>query len=176
MKWSDGAPLTSADLQFAYEDILLNEELTPVPPGNLRPGDELAALEVVDDYTVRLSFAVPYPPILAILALTHEPIFLYPKHYLSQFHIDYNDDADAQAKAAGFETWNQWFASHRPRNVNEDTARPGVDTWTLDRVDNAGFKYYTRNPYYYKVDTAGNQLPMSTSWCAYWWRTGRCAR
>ena len=34
-----------------------------------------------------------------------------------------------------------------------------MDTWNLDRVDNAGFKYYTRNPYYFKVDTAGNQLP-----------------
>ena len=159
MKWSDGAPLTSADLQFAYEDILLNKDLTPVAPGNLRPGGELGVLEVIDDYSARLSFAAPYPPILAILALTHQPIFLYPKHYLSQFHAGYNEDADAQAKAAGFETWIQWFGSHRLRHAGEDTERPELDTWNLDRVDNAGFKYYTRNPYYFKVDTAGNQLP-----------------
>ncbi len=32
MKWSDGHPFTADDFVFWYEDVLLNEELTPVIP------------------------------------------------------------------------------------------------------------------------------------------------
>ena len=33
------------------------------------------------------------------------------------------------------------------------------DAWALDRIDSFENKYLVRNPYYWKVDTAGNQLP-----------------
>ena len=160
LKWSDGAPVTSADVEFAYRDILLNKELTPVTPGNLSPGGEFMDLEVIDDHTFRLSFAVPFPPILPILTLTHEPILLHPRHYLEQFHVSYNAAAEAEAQAAGFDNWYSRFAAQRiARDASENLERPALDTWVLDRVDSAGSKYYTRNPYFYKVDTAGNQLP-----------------
>ena len=29
MKWSDGEPFTADDILFVYEDVLMNEELTP---------------------------------------------------------------------------------------------------------------------------------------------------
>jgi peptide/nickel transport system substrate-binding protein len=32
MKWSDGEPLTTADVDFAWNDVILNEEITPAPP------------------------------------------------------------------------------------------------------------------------------------------------
>jgi peptide/nickel transport system substrate-binding protein len=32
LKWSDGVPVTTEDVSFSYEDVLLNEEITPVFP------------------------------------------------------------------------------------------------------------------------------------------------
>ena len=42
--WSDGEPFTASDILFWWEDIILNEELTPSPPTLLSRGDELAEL------------------------------------------------------------------------------------------------------------------------------------
>ena len=40
-----------------------------------------------------------------------------------------------------------------------DTEAPDVYPWVLDRIDENGNKFFTRNPYYYVVDQEGNQLP-----------------
>ena len=63
-KWSDGAPLTTADVAFAVEDVLQNDELYPSMPnylltGGLTGGAE-PTLEVVDDFTFRLVYPEPY--------------------------------------------------------------------------------------------------------------------
>src|SRR5262245_58921757 len=60
MRWSDGAPFSADDIMFWYQDILLNEELTPAFPGWLRIADQPCVVEKVDDYTVRFRFAGPY--------------------------------------------------------------------------------------------------------------------
>ena len=36
MKWSDGAPFTTADVSFWWNDIVLNDELTPAKPAALK--------------------------------------------------------------------------------------------------------------------------------------------
>ena len=60
LKWSDARPVTTEDVLFAYEDVLLNEKLTPVFPIWLRSGNksdgEPMKLEVIDDYTFSISF------------------------------------------------------------------------------------------------------------------------
>src|SRR5690606_3248949 len=59
MKYSDGAPLTADDIMFWYEDVLLNEELTPVVDNTWSTGGEPVSAEKLDDYTVRFTFASP---------------------------------------------------------------------------------------------------------------------
>ena len=51
MKWSDGAPFTADDFVFQYEDVILNEELSPTHPTQLVVGGELAKIEKVDRTT-----------------------------------------------------------------------------------------------------------------------------
>ena len=160
MKWSDGTPLTADDIMFTFEDILLNDDLTPVKPGNLSPGGELFKIVKIDDYTFRLDFAVPYPPILSILPLAWNPILLYPKAYLQNYHLEYNSKAEEQAKKAGYDSWWSWFNYYKSARADQvEINRPSLDTWVLKSVDSAGYKYFERNPYYFKIDTAGNQLP-----------------
>ncbi len=158
MRWSDGEPVTIEDVMFWYEDIMLNEEL-PNLPGDLAPNGEPVVIETPTDNTVTLTFKEPYPVIMTLL----QNIFPFaPKHYLQQFHADYNDRATELASEAGFETWADYFVDRYSGQTGDDQVNPELPVlkpWTLARIDQFGNKFYNRNPFYWKVDTAGNQLP-----------------
>ncbi len=165
MKWSDGAPFTADDFVFWYEDILLNDELTPVKPRDWAPGGKLVKVDKIDETTVRFTFGGPYPVILDQLAITVEQVNRYPfqpKHYLKKFHPKYNPNADAEAKQAGFDSWWKWFGANWVMAQNErKPGYPEINPWVPAKTDAAGNRTYERNPYYWKVDTAGNQLPYA---------------
>lgn len=158
MKWSDGEPVTTEDVMFWYEDIMLNEEL-PSLPGDLAPNGEPVVIETPTDNTVTLTFKEPYPVIMTLL----QNIFPFaPKHYLQQFHVDYNNKVPELAREAGFETWADYFVDRYSGQTGDEQVNPDLPVlkpWTLARIDQFGNKFYRRNPYYWKVDTAGNQLP-----------------
>jgi len=160
MKWSDGKPFTADDVLFWYEDIILNDELTPIKPEEWTPGGEPMKVRKVDDYTVRFEFSAPYP---TIIETTAYQLCAYPKHYLKKYHIKYNPNADKIAKEERYDHWWQAFQWHSADPTlgegGEDLNRPTVRPWVLKKVDAAHNRYYERNPYYWKMDTAGNQLP-----------------
>ncbi len=164
MKWSDGHPFTADDIMFWYEDYLGNDEINPVKPKMWSPGGELMKVEKLDDLTVRYRFAAPFPGGTVLMAAVPRDgnwTTFAPRHYLEQFHISYNPEADDLAKASGHDNWYQLLRSHWGLEIQsrEDVDLPSIDTWVLEEVDAAGNKYFTRNPYYWKIDTAGNQLP-----------------
>ncbi|MDE0446970.1 MAG: ABC transporter substrate-binding protein [Spirochaetaceae bacterium] len=164
MKWSDGHPFTADDVMFWYDDYLGNDEINPVKPKMWSPGGELMTVEKLDDLTVRYSFAAPFPGGTVLMAAVPRDgnwTTFAPRHYLEQFHISYNPEANDLAKEAGLDNWYQLLRSHWGLEIQsrEDVDLPSIDTWVLDEVDAAGNKYFTRNPYYWKIDTAGNQLP-----------------
>lgn len=157
LKWSDGVPLTTEDVLFWYEDFLLNLELTPVIETDLTPGGEPLTVEVADDFTFSFKFAVPYPTIVDILPSISPWL---PKHYLSQWHISYNDQADELAKSENFGAWHEAFEYHRDSTeTQQDANLPVISAWMFDRQDTQGNTNYVRNPYYFAVDAEGNQLP-----------------
>ena len=158
-KWSDGQPLTVDDIMFWYEDRLLNKELTPSFPMWLSPGGEPGVIEKIDDFTVRFRFAAPYGLIFDQLCFRGIEAVRYPKHYMKQFHVNYADqkELDAMVSKAGFEQWFQLFGN---KSTATDNADIPVDTpWSLTTQDWTTTAFSGRNPYYWKVDTAGNQLP-----------------
>ena len=83
-----------------------------------------------------------------------------PAHYLKQFHPKYigMDELDAKAKAANFDGWVS--VHQEPLGLAAESRAPGprprgrcrrpstTPTWVMER-----------NPFFYEVDTAGNQLP-----------------
>jgi peptide/nickel transport system substrate-binding protein len=173
MKWSDGAPCTTEDILFTYEDVLMNEEIVPNFPQWLRSGNVPQGapmdLEVLDDYTFRITFAAPYggfPVQLAINGWRGHNEMLRPKHYMTQFHADYTPLADLEPMIAeeGFEKgeWGRLFQSMSPARWAIYQARhmdlPKLNPWrTSDPTTNA--IVMERNPYYFKVDAEGKQLP-----------------
>ena len=160
MRWSDGEPVTTDDVMFWYEDIMLNEEL-PNLPSQLVFGGQPVSIERIDDYTVTFSFPSPNPGFLVDLALTAAGFPLAPKHYLQQFLPQYNEDAEQLAESAGFDTWVDYFTDRYTGQIAEQSNPdlPVLKPWTLESTDQFGNKFYRRNPYYWKVDTEGNQLP-----------------
>jgi len=161
IKWSDGVPFTASDVQFWWEDIILNEELTPSPPTLLTRGDELAEVAMLDDFTVKFSFAEPYalfPTYLGSWGGPRQGPTTSPRHFLSQFHPNYTDMADIEARMAegSFENWVDLFGQ---QNATENMDKPTLAAWIPTTEPPNQVEVFVRNPYYWKVDTAGNQLP-----------------
>jgi peptide/nickel transport system substrate-binding protein len=167
MKWSDGEPFGADDIVFWYENIVLNEDLSPNVPVWMQNDDGSAAtVEEIDDTTVRWTYAEPNNTFLLNLAnmdgadqsITN--LAFAPAHYLEQFHPEFVDQAELDAKVAerGFQTWTQLFAVEAVPHTSG--RRPSTAAWVPDGTTVADELFVIkRNPYYFAVDAEGNQLP-----------------
>jgi peptide/nickel transport system substrate-binding protein len=164
MKWSDGEPFTADDIMFLIEDHWGNEELSPSGvPSWLKMGDEPVQAEKVDDHTVRLTFAQPNGLFLTLMASANGLNFFRPAHYLKQFHPHYTDKEEIQAMAeeAGHEFWYQLYNDKggNPGRTRDELDLPTIYAWKVKVPPPDSPTVVERNPYYWKVDTEGNQLP-----------------
>jgi peptide/nickel transport system substrate-binding protein len=157
VRWSDGEPFTADDVLFALNDIFNDHDLTPMAAANPGTGEK------IDDHTLTITFDEPD-------ALWIEDGFILyqlvekPKHYLEQFHIEYNPDANELAREEGYADWIEMLddkagilsSAQYWQNPDMPTLRP----WrVVDPLADSGRMVLERNPYYWKVDTEGNQLP-----------------
>jgi peptide/nickel transport system substrate-binding protein len=162
MKWSDGQPFTAEDFRYWFEDVAQNPTLSPSGlPVTLTPRGQPPRFEVLDKITVRYTWPVPNPLFLPSLAGA-DPLFIYcPAHYLKQFHKKYADKKilAVLVKAAKVHDWaslhNRMNASYRDDNPD----LPSLEPWVLQTKFPASRLVFVRNPYYYRVDSAGHQLP-----------------
>ncbi|MCR6671706.1 ABC transporter substrate-binding protein [Devosia ginsengisoli] len=163
LKWNNGTPFTSADIAFAVE--LFSEPSYGVGSFMKNKNNPVTA-EVVDDTTFKLIFENPNGIIMDELASVNGfTLVSLSKEYCSQFYPKYNPNAATEAKAAGFETWELWmtdrcsWATETIRWANPDL--PMMNAWMIDQplTGDASRTTFVRNPYYWKVDTEGNQLP-----------------
>ncbi len=161
-KWSDGAPFTAEDFRYYFEDVVNNEDLSPFgPPAMLLVDGEAPRFEVLDEHRVRYSWSKPNPSFLPAIAGAR-PLFLYrPAHYLKQFHARYVDAAELNKKVeeAAKRNWaglhHRMDRQYRLDNVELPSLQPWINT-TRPPSDRFVFR---RNPYYYRVDSEGRQLP-----------------
>jgi len=156
MKWSDGEPFTADDFVWWWEEDELNEEISPTITSWMRPGGEPGSVSKIDDVTVLFSF--PNPNGLFIQRMASSEPFL-PAHYLRQWHIKFNREAVEKAVAdQKMESWMALFGNMNDRWNNPD--RPSVLGWKVTVPLGQGTQFEAeRNPYYWKVDPEGNQLP-----------------
>ena len=169
-KWSDGEPFTTEDFRFYFEDILGNTDITPSPGGPWASNGELPQFEVIDETTVRYTYAEARPTLVIALGSEVGNRGFRPAHYFKQFHLDHNPDANALADEQGFDDWVQMFnARMTPYNytwnlgAETDPYAPTLNTFVFTGEDAFGNKHYERNPYFFKVDIEGNQLPYTDS-------------
>ena len=161
-KWSDGKPFTSDDFRYFWEDVASNKDLNPGgPPVELLNGGEAPKVEIVDAVTVRYSWSKPNARFLASLAQAREPYIYRPAHYLKQFHTKYANAADL-AKNVSAGKARSWAELHNRMDAiddNDNPAMPTLQPWFATTAMPANRFVFKRNPFFHRVDTAGQQLP-----------------
>jgi peptide/nickel transport system substrate-binding protein len=172
-KWSDGHPFTADDFVFWFEDIYSNKDIQPTPHGDFMVNGKPGRLLKRDDYTVVFEFPDANYLFLDMLAgstalgggqatqqfLGRTMGAYMPAHYLKPFHPKYigKEEADRKAKAAGFDGWLSYLKTRWDWRLNPDL--PVLGPWKTVTPINTPTWVLERNPYYYGIDTAGNQLP-----------------
>jgi len=155
LKWSDGTPWTVDSIIFFWEDIELNKDLSAAPHSEWVVNGENMTLQKIDDLTIKMSFAGPNGMIVPMLAfhgnqwpLNFERFGAFaPAHYLKPFHPKYN---------TAIKDYKQFYAMADDLNPG----RPAMTPWTVTQYKGGDPKLIaSRNPYYWKVDTQGQQLP-----------------
>jgi peptide/nickel transport system substrate-binding protein len=173
MKWSDGQPFTADDWMFWFEEMYSNKEIVPVGTAEMTINGKPGTMAKVDETTVEFRFPEPYPMFVDVLsAFTQMGAGLAlggtqwhmmgpyaPAHYVKQFLPKFSskDEVEAKAKAAGFDSWTAQLKSRYNWALNPDL--PVVSAWRTVTPINTPLWGLERNPFFWGVDTEGNQLP-----------------
>jgi peptide/nickel transport system substrate-binding protein len=173
-KWSDGAPFGAEDVEFWYENLAIDTNVREKPKDYALVGGKPMTVDVIDAQTVRFNLPSPKPGLLSHFA-NHYAQGFQPKHFLGQWHPAVNPDADANAQKLGFENGyaaiaayygsSDWMDTPTPMLTNSDKlailplhAHPTLESHIVIAESTEG-RHFVANPYFYMVDTAGNQLP-----------------
>ncbi len=173
-KWSDGAPFTSADVKFWYDNVVMDKKIFAKPKPYALVAGKRMTVETPDDYTVVFRLPAPKPGLLATFATSYAQPFL-PKHFLGRFHPAINKDADKLAQSFGFKDGyeaikayygnSDWMDTASPMLNNPDKVKrlpravyPVLEPYVTVKETTEG-RHFVANPYFFAVDTTGRQLP-----------------
>lgn len=165
MKWSDGEPFTADDIMFAYKDVVMNDGYASSVPLFMRDSQNQPGTFVkVDDVTIVVTFKNPKPAFLEELASSGSStsanmLVRYPKHYYQQFHPDYDSaNVEKLLKAEKRASWGDLFYDRG--NLWNYPQVPRLHAWVVTTPLGSGNRLVAeRNPYYWKTDPQGSQLP-----------------
>ncbi len=172
-KWSDGKPLTANDFMFWYTEIYLNKNINPNPFFEFQINGKDGVMKKIDDYTVAFEFPEPYEFFVWQLAgstaigggfATRGGFQNFggaycPEHYLKQFLPKFSSEeaVNKKAKDMGFDSWVSLLKNRYSWALNNEL--PVMTPWKTVSPINTPTWSMERNPYFWAVDTAGNQLP-----------------
>ena len=142
VKWSDGDAFDTEDIAFWWNDNVEDENVASrIQTGSFGGG---ATLEVVDDYTFKFVFALPQSNTV-VEGLAYIQGCPGPSHVLKASHPSYNADAS--------------YEDYLNAMPSSDVPVPVLGAWVPVEHRPDELVILRRNPYYWKVDEAGNQLP-----------------
>ena len=155
LRWSDGEPLTSDDFVFTFNHIWLDKELNPITSRLIQGG----RIVRVDDYNFHYAFDEPNPLFVNLIA-QYGDFLVDPEHYFKQFHPAYADREELveRTRREGFISWTSWVRALKGFRIEQSAEVPTLRAF---RVVSRTLQMMRleRNPYYFKIDPARNQLP-----------------
>lgn len=165
MKWSDGEDFNTDDVIFYWEHMLLKETFgkqlydcyySTDPATGERA---VCTVEKIDDYTVKVTHKYPSPLFLERLAIDNKWFYM-PEHFMKTILPEFIGDEKAleEAQKRGFndaESLNKQYGYYYWLYPEI----PTLNAWVATNDANSPQHVMERNPYYWKTDTEGNQLP-----------------
>ncbi|MDF5726543.1 MAG: ABC transporter substrate-binding protein [Rhizonema sp. PD38] len=149
LKWSDGEPLTVDDVMFTYEDVIFNKQIPTDWKDGLKIGESGAFPKIrkIDNRRVEFILPEPFAPFLfANSGGGTSSIGILPKHAL----LKSVKAKDAKGNPQFLSTWK---TDTNPSEIVVNGAYK-IESYTpSQRV------VFRRNPYYWRKDSQGNQLP-----------------
>jgi peptide/nickel transport system substrate-binding protein len=160
LKWSDGTPVTTADVLFWWTYMANDADYTPesVPDEGKSGKGTICKLVASDDLTFTMTFDAPAPLTADRLAMWtngpggNGPTWIVPAHYAKQFHPHFNKNAPKTWASTGG-SWAQ--------NVSykQSPKCPTLTPFKLTKYNDGRSLTWERNPYAYEVTKDGDQLP-----------------
>ncbi|KZK81704.1 putative ABC transporter-binding protein precursor [Pseudovibrio sp. W64] len=161
-KWSDGSSFNAEDFRFWFEDVALNEELNPIGlPGFMLVDGEGPEFSVIDETTVRFEWHEPNPLFLQELAKARPPFIYRPAAYMKQFHEEYGNPEFIR-QIARIEKVRGWAPLFNRMDDMYGASNPHIPTlqpWVPRNTSGDRRAVMERNPFFHRVDSAGQQLP-----------------
>ena len=142
-KWSDGVPFTSEDVMFFWQDNVLDPNVSPLNGATPETFGEGTTLKAIDDYTIEWTFKEAFPK-QYLYAMAYGTFCPGPAHLLKPQHPKYSKN-----------TYEQYKNAFPPEYLN----MPTMGAWVPVEYRADDIVVMRRNPYYWKVDDKGNQLP-----------------
>ncbi len=143
LKWSDGQPITADDVVFSYNDLYLNEKIPNNYRDSFRVGRKGTFPEIIklDNRRIEFKITEPFAPFL-----DNASVPILPAHILQPTITQKGSDGNlAFLSTWGTDTPPEKIIVNGPYKLKSYT--------TSQRV------IFERNPYYWKKDKEGNQLP-----------------
>lgn len=141
-KWSDGDPFDTEDTEYYFQDIVGDPEVTPLMGASAGTYND-AVYQTVDPYTFTLTFPTAFPESV-LYNLAYGNFCPGPSHVLKPNHPKYG--------GSSYEAFRNAFP---PEMMNF----PVMGAWAVVEYRPEDIVVLRRNPYYWKVDSDGNQLP-----------------
>ena len=160
LKWSDGVPYTADDIMYWW-NCEANNKFVSQPPSawSFIIGGKQATFEKLDLYRVRITFAEPniiFPESLCSI----KELCDTPEHYLRKYHPDPAiGDPDFIKKEMAAYKQSSSLQLYRFIKETKNPDHPRLWPWIYRTYKATTPQVFVRNPYYFAVDTAGNQLP-----------------
>ncbi|WP_066195677.1 ABC transporter substrate-binding protein [Gracilibacillus timonensis] len=172
MKWSDGEPFTTDDVIFYWEHMLKKETFgksvydayyTVDPESGER---HIAEVTKEDDYTFKVTHSFPSPNFLKRLAIDNKWFFA-PEHFHKTILPEFvgEEEAETIAKNWGYSDVKSLLSEtgyYYWMNEEIPTLRP----WVASNDPHSEEFIMKRNPYYWKIDPEGKQLPYVDNFIA----------
>ena len=175
LKWSDGEEFNTDDVKFWYEVIFLYADIWPSPDNNyLDANGKLLTIQIIDKYTFKVTYGttkalLPISIPKFTMGLPGGPSFAAPEHYMKKFHPKYikPEEMDKIVKDQKASSWDQLWNDAKGDLQGtmafwfKNADRPTLSAWKtkISPMTNQTSILFDRNPFYFKVDAAGNQLP-----------------
>ena len=155
IRWSDGVPLTADDFMFRFNHVWLDPEMSPIVDRMVR-GCEFVKL---DDLTFKYVFPEANPLFINQFA-QYGSHFADPMHFFRAYHPAFRakEELDALVEEEGFVTWMAMYGSLRGWGDENAVKVPTLRAYKVIQRTPTKMRL-ERNPYYFKIDPAGNQLP-----------------